>query len=61
MSDQRPPGNTNETDGLLPEKPGVIDGPPPFLGTWGRIYSAVLFILLTLIVLFWAFGKVSTP
>ena len=28
------------------------DEPPPFLGTWKRVYSAVLVYLLVLIVLF---------
>ena len=54
MSDEHLPGATNE-------KTGVIDEPPPFLGTWPRVYSAVLLILLTLIVLFWVFGEVATP
>jgi hypothetical protein len=26
--------------------------PPPFLGTWKRVYAAVLFYLMVLIVLF---------
>ena len=28
------------------------DEPPPFLGTWKRVYAAVLLILLALILLF---------
>ena len=35
----------------------VPDEPPPFLGTWGRIYTAVIVDLATLITLFWFFGK----
>ena len=35
------------------------DDPPPFLGTWGRLYALVLFVLAALIALFtwftWSF------
>ena len=33
------------------------DDPPPFLGTWNRIYAAVILYLLLLIVLFYAFMR----
>jgi hypothetical protein len=33
------------------------DDPPPFLGTWPRVYTAVLVYLATLIVLFYAFTR----
>ena len=33
-------------------KPDEQDEPPPFLGTWKRVYAAVLFFLFILIVLF---------
>ena len=39
----------------------VVDEPPPFLGTWGRVYVGVLLYLLGLIALFWAFGSAYTP
>jgi len=33
------------------------DEPPPFLGTWPRVYAAVLIYLAVLIVLFYAFTR----
>jgi hypothetical protein len=36
----------------------VIDEPPPFLGTWGHIYVAVLCYLAVLIALFYLFARV---
>ncbi len=33
------------------------DGPPPFLGTWPRVYAAILIYLAALIVLFYAFMR----
>jgi hypothetical protein len=38
-------------------KRSVVDEPPPFLGSWNRIYLAVIIYLITLITLFWFFGK----
>jgi len=35
--------------------------PPPFLGTWGRLYAAELGFLAALIALFWLFGRKFTP
>ena len=35
----------------------VIDEPPPFLGTWRRVYTAVVIYLAVLITTFWLFGK----
>ena len=35
----------------------VIDEPPPFLGSWRRIYILVILYLVTLITAFWFFGK----
>jgi hypothetical protein len=34
----------------MPERPELRDEPPPFLGTWRRVYAAVL-VYLALIVL----------
>jgi hypothetical protein len=33
------------------------DDPPPFLGTWNRVYVAVLIYLALLIALFHSFGQ----
>ena len=33
------------------------DDPPPFLGTWPRVYTAVLVYLAALIVLLYAFTR----
>ena len=33
------------------------DGPPPLLGTWPRVYAAILIYLAALIVLFYAFTR----
>ncbi len=35
----------------------VPDEPPPFLGTWRRVYAVVALYLLVLIVLFWLFSR----
>jgi hypothetical protein len=35
----------------------MIDEPPPILGTWPRLYTAVLVYLVVLIVLFYWFGR----
>jgi len=33
------------------------DEPPPFLGTWRRVYTLILVYLAALIVLFYAFTR----
>jgi hypothetical protein len=38
----------------------MIDEPPPILGTWPRVYAAVLLYLVVLIVLFYWFGQAWT-
>ncbi len=35
--------------------------PPPFLGTWRRVYGAVLLFLASLILLFYIFTRVFSP
>jgi len=35
----------------------VLDEPPPFLGTWRRVYIVVLFYLASLITLFYLFTR----
>ena len=37
--------------GLLP------DEPPPFLGTWGRVYTAIVLYLAALIAVFYLFTR----
>ncbi|MEK7405079.1 MAG: hypothetical protein AAB225_08225 [Acidobacteriota bacterium] len=36
------------------------DEPPPFWGSWRRVYLGVLLYLATLIGLFWAFARAFT-
>ena len=31
--------------------------PPPFLGTWSRVYTAVVIYLVTIITLFYVFER----
>lgn len=38
-----------------------IDEPPPFLGSWGRVYSAVLLYLALLIAGFYLFTRAFAP
>ncbi len=38
----------------------MIDEPPPILGTWLRLYTAVLVYLVVLIALFYWFGQAWT-
>jgi len=43
---------------LMPQdRAEMPDEPPPFLGAWRRVYSAVLIYLAALIVLFYAFTR----
>jgi len=43
---------------LMPQdRAEMPDEPPPFLGSWPRVYTAVLVYLAALIVLFWAFTR----
>lgn len=36
----------------------IADDPPPFLGSWRRVYIGVLLYLASLIVLFYIFTRV---
>lgn len=45
----------------MPQLRQNSDEPPPFLGTWGRLYTAVLLFLAALIGLFCAFQGAFTP
>ena len=38
----------------------MSEEPPPFLGSWRRIYIAVICYLAVLIFLFWVFEKAFT-
>jgi hypothetical protein len=39
----------------------AADEPPPFLGTWRRVYTAVVCYLALVIVLFYFFSKAYAP
>ena len=39
----------------------MIDEPPPFLGTWKRVYWAVVIYLVVIIAAFAAFGRAFQP
>jgi len=41
----------------MPVLPQVPDEPPPFLGTWGRVYAAVLIYLGVVIAVFYWFTR----
>lgn len=42
---------------LMPERPQGPDEPPPFLGTWRRVYTAILIYLCLLIGAFYLFTR----
>ena len=44
-----------------PDQPGELEEPPPFFGTWRRVYLAVIAWLALLIVLFYLFAREFTP
>ena len=39
----------------------ILDEPPPFLGTWQRVYRFVLIYLAVIIFLAWLFTKHYAP
>ncbi len=43
------------------ERREVPDEPPPFLGTWKRIYASVLAYLAAIIALFYLFEVLARP
>ncbi len=49
-----PPGASGAYD---PDSEADIAEPPPFLGSWGRLYAAVILNLVLLILLFYAFRR----
>jgi hypothetical protein len=42
---------------MPPERAQMPDEPPPFLGTWPRVYTVVLIYLAALIVLAYVFTR----
>ena len=42
----------------MPEPRDVADEPPPFLGTWKRVYAGVLIYLVVIIAVFYAFTEI---
>ena len=42
----------------MPEPRDVADEPPPFLGTWKRVYAGVLIYLVVVIAVFYAFTEI---
>lgn len=51
------------SDPHLPEqmKKVVVDEPPPFLGTWRRVYTVVVCYLAFVIVVFYLFSRAYAP
>ena len=47
------------TDSLPPSR-DLPDDPPPFLGTWNRVYFAVICYLAVVIFAFYLFGRAFT-
>ena len=41
----------------MPEPRDVADEPPPFLGTWKRVYAGVLIYLAVIIAVFYVFTE----
>ena len=41
----------------MPDLREVADDPPPFLGTWKRVYVAVLVYLVVIIAVFYLFAR----
>lgn len=48
-------------DDKEPAHKQVIDEPPPFLGTWPRVYIMVIGYLTVLIALFYLLSKAFAP
>ncbi len=48
-----PPAPVHSANGLVSEE----DEPPPFCGTWPRLYAAIVVYLATLITLFYLFTR----
>jgi hypothetical protein len=46
---------------ILPAEKPILDEPPPFLGTWPRVYRVILIYLAAVIFLFWLFTRHYAP
>lgn len=44
-----------------PDRPGQSEESPPFLGSWRRVYAAVIAWLAFLILLFYGFSRRFAP
>jgi hypothetical protein len=42
---------------MATDRAHIADEPPPFLGTWRRVYTAVLIYLACLIAVFYVFTR----
>jgi hypothetical protein len=42
----------------MPHFRGLPDEPPPFLGTWPRVYRAVMVYLVVIILAFYVFTRI---
>ena len=49
--------NTRYTPSMSPDRREVPDEPPPFLGAWRRVYTAVVLYLALLIAVCYAFTR----
>ena len=41
----------------MPDLREVPDEPPPFLGTWNRVYAGILIYLVVIIAAFYVFAR----
>jgi hypothetical protein len=57
MTDDEP----HETPPPEMPPPEMPDGPPPFLGTWPRVYAVVACYVAAVIFLFWLFTQAYAP
>jgi hypothetical protein len=46
---------------MTPEDKPILDEPPPALGTWPRVYTAVLIYLAAVIVIFYFLTRHFAP
>jgi hypothetical protein len=46
---------------MTPEEKPILDEPPPALGTWPRVYTAVLIYLVVVIVAFYLITRRLAP
>jgi hypothetical protein len=46
---------------MTPDEKPILDEPPPALGTWPRVYTAVLTYLAAVIVIFYFITRALAP